>query len=200
MIIISATVDKNPLEEVEKPSQATKESWCSTWYSTWCSLKNDRMILVHFQGKPFNMAVIRVQAPITNAKETNTDQFYEDLQDLLERTPTKDVLFITWDQNAKVGSQEIPGIIGKFGLEVQNKATQRLSIVKRTHWSQQTQFSNRTRDKSTHGHHQMVNTEIRLIILFASEDGKALQSQQKQDFQLTMAQIMRSLLQNSGLN
>ena len=73
------------------------------------------------------MTIIQVQAPIINVKETNIDQFYDDLQDLLEQTPTKDVLFIIGDQNAKVGSQEIPGIIGKFGLEVQNKATQRLT-------------------------------------------------------------------------
>ena len=85
-----------------------------------CNLKNDRMISVHFQGKPFNITVIQVYAPTTDAKEAEVDQFYEDLQDLLELTPKKDVLFIIGDWNATVGSQEIPGITGKFGLGVQN--------------------------------------------------------------------------------
>jgi len=77
--------------------------------------------------------------------------------------------------NAKVGSQETPGVTGKFGLVVQNKAGQRLiGFAKRTHWSQQTPFSNNTREDSTHGHHQIVNTEIRLIIFFAAKDGEAL--------------------------
>ena len=74
------------------------------------------------------------------------------------------------------------------------------SFIKRTHWSQQTPSSNNTRDNSTHGHHQMVNTKIRLIIFFAAEDGKALYGQQKQDWELTVAQIMNSLLPNSDLN
>ena len=77
--------------------------------------------------------------------------------------------------NAKVGSQETPGVTGKFGLVVQNKAGQRLiGFAKRMHWSQQTPFSNNTREDSTHGHHQIVNTEIRLIIFFAAKDGEAL--------------------------
>ena len=82
------------------------------------NLKNDRMISVHFQGKPFNITVIQVYAPTSNAEEAEVEQFYEDLQDLLELTPKKDVLFIIGDYNAKVGSQEIPGVTGKFGLEV----------------------------------------------------------------------------------
>ena len=93
---------------------------------------------------------------------------YEDLQDLLELTPRKDALFITGDWNAKVGNQETPGVTGKFGLGVQNESGQRL-----------TEFCQEnapipTREDSTHGHHQMVNTEIRLIILFAAKDGEAL--------------------------
>ena len=92
-----------------------------------CNLKNDRMISVHFQGKPFNITVIQVYAPTSNAEEAEVEQFYEDLQDLLELTPKKDVLFIIGDWNAKVGSQEIPGVTGKFGLGVQNKAGQRLT-------------------------------------------------------------------------
>ena len=84
------------------------------------------MIFVHFQGKPFNITVIQVYAPTTDAEEAKVDQFYEDLQDLLELTPKKDVLFIIGDRNAKVGSQEIPGVTCKLGLGEQNEAGQRL--------------------------------------------------------------------------
>ena len=80
-----------------------------------------------FQGKPFNITVIQVYAPTSNAEEAEAEWFYEDLQDLLELTPKKDVLFITGDCNAKVGSQETPGATGKFGLGVQNEAGQRLT-------------------------------------------------------------------------
>ena len=91
-----------------------------------CNLKNDRMISVCFQGKPFNITVIQVYALTSNTEEAAVEQFYEDLQDLLELTPKKDVLFIIGDWNAKVGSQETPGVTGKFGLGVQNEAGQRL--------------------------------------------------------------------------
>ena len=84
------------------------------------------MISVHFQGNPFNNTVIQIYAPRNNAEETEVERFYEDLQDLLEATSKKDVLFITGDWNAKVGSQEIPGVTGNFGLGVQNEAGQRL--------------------------------------------------------------------------
>ena len=100
-----------------------------------CNLKNDRMISVHLQGKPFNITVIQVYAPTSNAEEAEVERFYEDLQDLLELTPKKDVLFITGDWNAKVGSQETSGVTGKFGLGIQNEAGQRLSSAKRTRWS-----------------------------------------------------------------
>ena len=91
-----------------------------------CSLKNDRMISTRFQGKPFSIMVIQIYAPTSNAEEYEVEQFYEDLQDLLELTPKKDVLFIIGDWNAKVGSQETPGVTGKFGLGVQKEARQRL--------------------------------------------------------------------------
>ena len=91
-----------------------------------CNLKNDRMISVRFQGKPFNIMVIQVYAPTSNAEEAEVERFYEDLQDLLELTPKRDVLFIIGEWNAKVGSQEIPGITVKFGLGVRNEAGQRL--------------------------------------------------------------------------
>ena len=80
------------------------------------------MISVHFQGKPFNITVIQVYAPTSNAEEAEVEWFYEDLQDLLELTPQKDVLFILGDWNAKVQSQETPGVTGKFGVGIQNEA------------------------------------------------------------------------------
>ena len=84
------------------------------------------MISVDFQGKPFNITVIQAYAPTSNAEEAEIERFYEDLQDLLELTPKKDVLFIIGDWNAKVGSQETPGVTGKFGLGICNEAGQRL--------------------------------------------------------------------------
>ena len=87
--------------------------------------KNDRMISVHFQGKPFSITVIQVYASTSNSEEAEVEWFYEDLQDLLELTPKKDVFFITGGWNAKVGSQEIAGVTGKFGLGVQKEAWQR---------------------------------------------------------------------------
>ena len=86
-----------------------------------CSLKNDRMISVRFQGKPFNITVIQVYAPTSNAEEAEVEQFYENLQDLLELIPKKDVLFIIGDWNAKVGSQEIPGVTASLALEYKMK-------------------------------------------------------------------------------
>ena len=113
----------------------------------------------------------------------------------------KDVLFIIGDWNAKLGSQETPGVTGKFGLGVRNEAGQRLKefFQENALVIANTLFNN-TREDSTHGHHQMVNTEIRLITIFAAKDGEALYSQQKQDWELTVAQIMNSLLPNSDLN
>ena len=94
------------------------------------------MISVRFQGKPFNITVIQVYAPASNTEEAEVERFYEDLQDLLELTPKKDVLFILGDWNAKVGSQETPGVTGKFGLGMWNEAGQRLiDFAKKMHWS-----------------------------------------------------------------
>ena len=84
------------------------------------------MISVRFQGKPFNITVIQVYAPTSNADEAEVERFYEDLPDLLELTTKKDILFIIGDWNAKVGSQETPGVTGKFGLGIRNEAGQRL--------------------------------------------------------------------------
>ena len=120
--------------------------------------------------------------PTRNAEEAEAEWFYEDLQDHLELTPKKDVLFIIGDWNAKVGSQKPPGVTGKFGLGVQNEAGQRLIefcqenalVIANTLFQQH-------KRRLSHGHHQMVNTETRLIIFFAAKDGEALYSQQKQD-------------------
>ena len=94
--------------------------------------QNDRMISVYFQGKPFNITVTKVYVPTSNAEEAEVEQFYEHLQELLELTSKKDVLYIIGDWDAKVGSQEIPGVTGKFGLGVQNEAGKTNSLGKRT--------------------------------------------------------------------
>ena len=158
------------------------------------------MISVCFQGKPFNITVIQAYVPTSNAEEAKVEWFYEDLQDLLELTPKKDVLFIIGDWNAKVGSQETPGVTGKSGLGIRNEAGQRLIVLPRKCTGHSKHLLPTAQEKTTHGHHQMVNTEIRLIIFFAAKDGEALYSQQKQDWELTVAQIMNSLLPNSDLN
>ena len=130
------------------------------------NLKNDRTISVRFQGKPFNITVIQVYAPTSIAEQAEVEQLYEDLQDLLERTAKKDVLFIIGDWNAKVGSQEIPGVTGKFGLGVQNEAGQRLiEFCQENALVIANTLFQHTREDSTHGHHQMV---------FAAKDGEAL--------------------------
>ena len=159
------------------------------------------MISVRFQGKPFNITVIQAYVPTSNTEEAEVERFYEDLQDILELTPRKDVLFIIGDWNAKVGSQETPGVTGKFGLGVQNEAGQRLIefFQENTLVIANTLFQQHKKRlytwTSPDGQHQ-----IRLIIFFASKDGEALYSQQKQDRELTVAQIMNSLLPNSDLN
>ena len=164
-----------------------------------CSLKNNRMISVHFQGKSFNIMIIQVYALTSNTEEGEVEQLYEDLQNPLELTPKKDVLFIIGDWNAKVGSQKTPRVTGKFGLGLQNEAGQRLIefcqenalVIANKHPLPKTQ------EKTTHEHHQMFKTEIRLIIFFAAKDGEALHNQQQQDWELTVAQTMNSLLPNS---
>ena len=159
------------------------------------------MISVHFQGKPFNITVSQVYAPTSNAEEAEVERFYEDLQDLLELTPKNDVLFIIGDWNAKVGSQETPGVTGKYGFGMWNEAGQRLiEYCQENALVIANSLFQHTREDSTHEHHQIVNTEIRLIIFFAAKDGEALYNQQKQDQGLTVAQIMNSLLPNSDLN
>ena len=140
------------------------------------------MISVRFQGKPFNIMVIQDYAPTSNAEEAEVERFYEELQDLLELKPKKDVLFIIGDWNARVGSQETPGETDKFVLGVAN-----------------TLFQEHKRRPYTWTSPD-VNTEIKLIIFFAAKDTEALYSQQKQDPERTVTQIMNSLFQSSGLN
>ena len=123
MTTISTTVAKNPLEEMKKALIVNKRVQNAVHG---CNLKNNRMVSVPFQGKLFNITVIQVYALSSNAEEAEVEQCYEDLQDVSELTPPKDVIFIIGDWNAKVGSQEIPGVTGKFGLGVQNEAGQRL--------------------------------------------------------------------------
>ena len=113
----------------------TKSLKCSTWVQSQKWQFISFQISVHFQGKPFNITVIQVYASTTDAEEGEVERFYEDLQNLLELTPKKDVLFIIEDWNAKVGSQEIPGVTGKFGHGGQYEAGQRLRVLPREHWS-----------------------------------------------------------------
>ena len=159
------------------------------------------MISVHFQGKLFIITVIQVYALTNNAEEAEVEWFYEDLQDLLELTPKKDVLFIIGDWNAKVGSQETPGVTGKFGFGVQNEAGKRLIELCQENALviADTLFQQHKRRlytwTSPGGQYQIL-----LIIFFATKYGEALYSQQKQEQGLIVAQIMNSLLQNSGLN
>ena len=174
----------------------------SAWNAVrWCNLTNDRKISICFQGKSYNVTVIQVYAPISNSGIDEIEWLYEDLQDLLELIQIKDVFFIIGDWNAKVGSQEIPGVTGKFGFGVQNETGKRLTEF----WEENALAiaalsSNNTRDGSTDGHHQMVNTKIKLIIFFAAKKCRISIQSAKQDWELAVAQIMNSLLQNTDLN
>ena len=136
------------------------------------------MISVHFQDKPFNITVIQVYALTSNAEEAEVEQLYEDLQDLLELTPKKDVFFIIGDWNAKVGSQETPGVTGKFGLGVQNEAEQRLIEFCQALVIANTLFQQHKRQLYiwTSPDDQY---EVRWIIFFEAKDEEALHSHQK---------------------
>ena len=166
-----------------------------------CNLKNKRMISVHFQGKPFNITVIQVYAPTANEAEQRSWTILWRPTRLSRTNTKKDVLFIIGDWNAKVGSKETPGVTGKFGLGIRNEAGQRLIefCQENALLIANTLFQQHKRRlytwTSPDGQHQ-----IRLIIFFASKDGEALYSQQKQDWELTVAQIMNSLLSSSDLN
>ena len=140
------------------------------------------MTSVRFQGKPFNITVIQACAPTTNAEEAGVEQFYEDLQDLLELTPKKGCPFHYRGLECKSRKSRNTGVTGKSDLGVQNEAGQRLiEFCQENALVIANSLFHNTREDSTHGHHQMVNTEIRLIIFFTAKDGEALYSQQKQD-------------------
>ena len=197
MTIISTTVGKNPLKIMEQPSQSNKRFQNAV---LGCRLKYDRMIS-SFPRQTFNIRVIQVYALTSNAEEAEVQWFYDDLQDLLELIPPQNVLFIIGDWNAKVGSQKMLGVTASLALECkmkQGKGEQNFS--KKRHWSQQTLFSSNTGNNSIHEPHQMVNYKNRLIIFFAAENGKALYIHQKQDWELTVTEMMNFLLQNSCLN
>ena len=160
------------------------------------------MISVHFQGKPFNITVIQVYASTSNAEEAEVEWFYEDLQDLLELTPSKDVLFIIGDWNAKAESQETPGVTGKFGLGMRNEAGQRLTefcqenaLVIANILFQQHKRRFHTWTSSDGQHQNQID-----YILCSQKWRSSIDSQQKQDWEMTAAQIMNSLLPNSDLN
>ena len=157
------------------------------------------MISVHFQGKQFNIRVIQVYAPTSNTEEAEVEWFYEDLQDLLELTPKKDVLFIIGDWNAKVGTQETPGVTGKFCLGIWNEAGQRLIVfcqdnalvIANTLFQQ---YKSRLYTwTSPDGQHQKQID----YILCSQRWRSSLYSQETQDRELTVAQIMNSLIPNS---
>ena len=151
------------------------------------------MISVHFQGKPFNITVIQIYASTSNTNKAEAEQFYEDLQQLIELTPKKDVLFTIGHWNAKVGSQEILGVTGKFSLRVQNEAGQRLIefCQENTLVIANTLFQQHKRRLYTWTSPGQHRNQIDYILCSGRE---ALCSQQKQE-ELTVAQSMNSLSQ-----
>ena len=164
-----------------------------------CNLKNNRMVSVHFKGKSFNIRGIQVYTPTSNAEEV--EWVYGDLQDLQELTPKKRCPFHCRGLECK--SREPRNTwnnrqIWPWSTEWSRAKANRILPRERTGHSKT--LSNNTRDDSTHGNDQIINTKIRLIIFFAGKDGEALYSQQKQDWELTLTQIMNTLLPNSDLN
>ena len=163
------------------------------------NLKSDNDLCL-LQDKSFNITVIQVYAQTSNAEEAEVEWFYKDLQDLLELKPQKDVLFIIGDWNLKVGSQEIPGVTDKFVLEYEISKSKSNRVFREYTMVIANTLFNNTGEDSTHGHHHMVNTKIRLITFFAAKDREPLYSQQEQDWELPVAGSMNSLLPNSDLN
>ena len=166
-----------------------------------CNLKNDRIISVCFQGKPFNMTVIQVCALTSNTEEAEVEWFYADLQDILGLTPKKDILFILGDWNEKVGSQELPGVTGKFGLEIQNEASQRVTefcqenaLVIANTLFQQHKKRLYTWTSSDSQHQNQID-----YILYSQRWRGSIQSA-KTSPGADLARIMNSLLQHSDLN
>ena len=167
-----------------------------------CNPQNDWMISVHFQGKSFNITVIQAYLPTSNAEEPEVEWFYEDLQDLLELTPKKDVLFIIGDWNATVGSRETPGVTGKFSLRVWNEVGQRLIefcqenalVIANTLFQQHKKrlYMDITR-RSIKKSDWLYSFQPKMEKLYTV-------SKNKTESWLTVAQIMNTLLPNSDLN
>ena len=167
------------------------------------SLKNDRMIIVHFQGKPFKITVIQSYAPTSNAEEAEIEWFYEDLQNLSEWTHTQKCTFHYKGLECKSrksrntwGNRQI----WPWNMEWSKAKAYRVLLRERTGHSKHPLPTTQEKTLHTHGYHQMANTKIKLIIFFAAEDGESLYSQQKQDWELSVPQIMNSLLPNSDWN
>ena len=164
-----------------------------------CNLWNDRMISVCFQRKPSSITVIQVYAPISNAEEVEVEWFYEDLQELLELKP-KNMPFLL--QGLKCKSRKSRNTwsnrkIWSWSTEWSKAKVNR--VLPREHTGHSKYPLPTTQEKTTHGHYQMANTKIRLIIFFAAKDGEALYSKQKQDRELTVAHILNTLLPNTDL-
>ena len=157
------------------------------------------MILVHFQGKPFNITVIQVYAQSSNAEEAEVEQCCEDLQDPLELIPKKDVLFIIGNWNSKVGSQETPGVTGKFGLGIRNEAGQRLIVFCQENALviANTLFQQHKRRLYTWTSPDGQYQNQMDYILCSQRWRSYIQSAKKKDWELTVAQIMNSVLPNS---
>ena len=173
------TVDKNPLEEMELPS------WSKTvWNAALeCNLKSDRIISVYFWGKPFNITVIQVYTQTTDVEEAEVDQFCEDLEHLIELKPKERCPFHyrgleceSRKPRGTSGNRKVCPWRTKWGRAKANRP-----FVKKICWSYKIPFSNNPRDDSAHGHHWMINTEIRFIMFCAAKDEEALYSQSKQD-------------------
>ena len=166
-----------------------------------CNLKNDRMIVVYLQGKPFNIMVIQAYAPTSNAEEAEVEWFYEDLQDLLELTPQKRCPFHYRGLECKSRKSRNTWSnrqIWPWSTEWSRANTNRVLPRKRTAHSKHSLPT--TQEKNLHMDITRWSTPIRLIIFFAAKDGEALYSQQKQNGELTVAQVMNSLLPYSDLN
>ena len=163
-----------------------------SWISNPIELFYSTIILFGFQGKPFNITVFQAYAPTTNTEEAEVEWFYKDLQDLLELTPPKDFLFNIGDWNAKVGSQETPGVTCKFGLGMQNETGQRI-----IEFCQENALVIANTLFQQHRRRLLTQHQIQIDYIFAAKDGEALYSRQKQNWELTVAQIMNSLLPNS---
>ena len=162
------------------------------------------MISVHFQGKPFNITVIQVYAPINDTEEAEVDQFYEDLQHLLELTPKKKKRCSFHQRGLECKRRKSRDTWGNRHIWSWSTKWSRAKVnrvLSREHTNhRKLPSSGHTRDDSTLGHYRMVSINIRLLISFVVKNGVAPYSEEKQDLELTVAQIMSSLLQHSGLN